>query len=85
MIKNSLDIYGWIDIILEWCVLWLENFVGHTSNMKLEEMVAMFLHNLGHDPKDWAIHFDFQRSPGTVSWNFQSAKCSPKALEGVAK
>uniref|UniRef100_A0A0D3HCD1 Uncharacterized protein n=1 Tax=Oryza barthii TaxID=65489 RepID=A0A0D3HCD1_9ORYZ len=37
-----------------------------TRNMKLEEMVAMFLHILGHDEKNRAIHFDFQRSPETT-------------------
>ncbi|XP_015689038.1 protein ALP1-like isoform X1 [Oryza brachyantha] len=41
-----------------------------TRNMKLEEMVAMFLHILGHDEKNRAIHIDFQRSSETVSRNF---------------
>jgi len=39
--------------------------------MKVEEMVAMFLHILGHDEKNRAIHHDFQRSTGTVSVKFR--------------
>ncbi|WVZ65428.1 hypothetical protein U9M48_014793 [Paspalum notatum var. saurae] len=50
-----------------------------TRNMKVEEMVAMFLHILGHDKKDRAIHKEFQRSIETISRNFH------KVLKSVLK
>lgn len=50
-----------------------------TRNMKVEEMVAMFLHILGHDEKNRAIHLGFQRSPETISRNFH------KVLSSVLK
>ena len=53
-----------------------------TRNMKVEEMVTIFLNILGHDQKDRVIHKKFQRSIETVSRSFHKVLTSVLKLWG---
>ena len=43
-----------------------------TRNVKVEEMVAMFLHILPHDEKSRSMRTDYQRSQETISRHFNN-------------
>jgi len=56
-----------------------------TRNVKVEEMVAMFLHILAYDEKSRSMRTDYQRSQETISRHFNNVLgSSAKALDGAA-
>lgn len=74
VISIVLSNFGWICVVFGSYIRWFRDIGGlrGTRNVKVEEMVAMFLHILAYDEKSRSMRIDYQKSQETNSRHFNN-------------